>query len=228
MARRCNAIRYLGNSQFRENQLSISHHNILEEHSVTPSLFETNVCKHIVMVTGSLYEIEREIERMRDRELFPRIMSIECKNHMLESRHTKQESPTGEMRQFLGKESAHCAARRNICHKCERQITGDYQNRRFERIQMAVRSTVYVTGERRAHKEYQRIIRWCKPSDDPGFTRAFTADELDVGITALKKGKAPGLDDIQAELIKQLGPRARDWLLRFFNSCTASKKIPKL
>ncbi|KAI0212708.1 putative RNA-directed DNA polymerase from transposon BS [Lamellibrachia satsuma] len=51
--------------------------------------------------------------------------------------------------------------------------------------------------------------------------------ELDVDITALKKGKAPGLDDIQTKLIKQLGPKARDWLLRFFNSCTASKKIPK-
>ena len=72
-----------------------------------------------------------------------------------------------------------------------------------------------------------RINRQRYP-DDPGFTRAFTADELDVGITALKKGKAPGLDDIQTELIKQLGPKARDWLLRFFNSCTASKKIPKL
>ena len=72
-----------------------------------------------------------------------------------------------------------------------------------------------------------RINRLRYP-DDTGFTRAFTADELDVGITALKKGKAPGLDDIQTELIKQLGPKARDWLLRFFNSCTASKKIPKL
>ena len=72
-----------------------------------------------------------------------------------------------------------------------------------------------------------RINRQRYP-DDPGFTRAFTPDELDVGITALKKGKAPGLDDIQTELIKQLGPKARDWLLRFLNSCTASKKIPKL
>ena len=43
--------------------------------------------------------------------------------------------------------------------------------------------------------------------DDPGFTRAFTAAELDIGIRVLKKGKAPGLDDIQTELIKQFGPR---------------------
>ena len=64
--------------------------------------------------------------------------------------------------------------------------------------------------------------------DDPGFTRAFTAEQLDIGIRVLKNGKAPGLDDIQTELIKQFGPQARDWLLRFFNNCTDTKKIPKL
>ena len=41
--------------------------------------------------------------------------------------------------------------------------------------------------------------------DEPGFTRAFTAAELDIGIRVLKNGKAPGLDDIQTELIKQFG-----------------------
>ena len=52
--------------------------------------------------------------------------------------------------------------------------------------------------------------------EDPGFTRAFTAAELNIGIRVLKNGKAPGLDDIQTELIKQFGPKACDWLLRFF------------
>ena len=65
--------------------------------------------------------------------------------------------------------------------------------------------------------------------DGPGFTIAFTAAELNIGIRVLKNGKAPGLDDIQTELIKQFGPKARDWLLRvFFNNCTNTKKIPKL
>ena len=64
--------------------------------------------------------------------------------------------------------------------------------------------------------------------DDPGFTRAFTAAELDIGIRVLKNGKAPGLYDIQTELIKQFGPKACDWLLRFFNNCTETKKIPKI
>ena len=64
--------------------------------------------------------------------------------------------------------------------------------------------------------------------DGPGFTIAFTAAELDIGIRVLKNGKAPGLDDIQTELIKQFGPKTRDWLLRFFNNYTNTKKIPKL
>ena len=58
--------------------------------------------------------------------------------------------------------------------------------------------------------------------DDPGFTRAFTAAELDIGIRVLRNGKSPGLDDIQTELIKQFGPKARDWLLRF------STTVPRL
>ena len=64
--------------------------------------------------------------------------------------------------------------------------------------------------------------------EDPGFTRAFTAAEVNIGITVLKNGKAPGLDDIQTELIKQFGPKASDWLLRFFNNCTETKNIPKI
>ena len=72
-----------------------------------------------------------------------------------------------------------------------------------------------------------RLDRQRYPDDDPGFTRALTAAELEIGIRVLKNGKPPGLDDIQMELIKQFGPKARDWLLRFFNNCTDTKKIPK-
>ena len=64
--------------------------------------------------------------------------------------------------------------------------------------------------------------------DDPGFTRAFTAAKLDIGIRVLKNGKAPCLDDIQTELIKQFGPKARDFVTSFFNNCTETKKIPKI
>ena len=64
--------------------------------------------------------------------------------------------------------------------------------------------------------------------DDPGFTRSFTAAEVDIGIRVLKNGKAAGLENIQTELIKQFGPKARDWLFRLFNYCTETKAIPQL
>ena len=60
----------------------------------------------------------------------------------------------------------------------------------------------------------ERLDRQRYP-DDPGFTRAFTIAELDIGIRVLKNGKAPGLDDINTELVKQFGSKAREWLLRF-------------
>ena len=63
--------------------------------------------------------------------------------------------------------------------------------------------------------------------DDPGFTRAFTAEELDIGITVLKNRKAPGLDDIQTELIKQFGPRHVTGYFGF-QQLYKTKKIPKL
>ena len=49
-----------------------------------------------------------------------------------------------------------------------------------------------------------------------------------MGIRVLKNGKSPGMHDIQTELIKQFGPPARDWLLRFFNNYTDTKKLPKI
>ena len=71
---------------------------------------------------------------------------------------------------------------------------------------------------------HQRLDRQRYP-DDPGFTRAFTAAELDIGIRVLKNDKAPGLDDIQTELIKQFGPKARDWLLRFLTTVLRLRKL---
>ena len=77
--------------------------------------------------------------------------------------------------------------------------------------------------------EYRKVCldRQMYP-DDPGFSRAFTAAELDAGISSLQNGKAPGLDDIETELIKHMGSKTGNRLLRFFNNCTESKNMPKL
>ena len=50
--------------------------------------------------------------------------------------------------------------------------------------------------------------------EDPGFTRAFTAAELDIGNRVLKNAKAPGLDDIQTELIKQFQQSCQHWIIK--------------
>ena len=63
---------------------------------------------------------------------------------------------------------------------------------------------------------------------DHGFTKPFTMEELDAGISALKPGKAIGLDKIATEEIKNFGPEAKMWLLQLYNQCLATHKLPKI
>ena len=97
---------------------------------------------------------------------------------------------------------------RNICDdKCEpKQHCNTTANQ--------VAYQLILNGRVSNRQPKERLDRQRYP-DDPGFTRAFTIAELDIGIRVLKNGKAPGLDDINTELIKQLGSKAREWLLRF-------------
>ena len=55
-----------------------------------------------------------------------------------------------------------------------------------------------------------------------------SSKELEKGIKALKQGKTAGLDNIRAKQIKQFGPTTREWLLRFYNNCLSSHRLPKL
>uniref|UniRef100_A0A803SZ68 Reverse transcriptase domain-containing protein n=1 Tax=Anolis carolinensis TaxID=28377 RepID=A0A803SZ68_ANOCA len=51
--------------------------------------------------------------------------------------------------------------------------------------------------------------------------------ELREAIKRCKTGKAPGLDELMMEQIKHLGPKAENWLLKFYNQCLAHKQIPR-
>ena len=51
----------------------------------------------------------------------------------------------------------------------------------------------------------------------------FTLHELDEAIKTLVNGKATGIDDINTELLKQLGPNCRKWLLKMFHTCIRKK-----
>lgn len=63
---------------------------------------------------------------------------------------------------------------------------------------------------------------------DPGFTKPFSMEELVTSINKLKPGKATGIDDMFTEQIMHFGPRTRNWLLQFFNSCVTTCKIPRM
>ncbi|CAG9114277.1 unnamed protein product [Plutella xylostella] len=66
--------------------------------------------------------------------------------------------------------------------------------------------------------------------ESPGdpLSKPITLNELMRGIKGLKVGKAAGVDDITVEQLKNLGPATISWLLKLFNNCLSSAKIPKL
>jgi len=43
----------------------------------------------------------------------------------------------------------------------------------------------------------------------------------------MKEGKAPGIDEIHTEIMKHFGNNTQEWLLKFFNECRLTAKIPK-
>ena len=56
----------------------------------------------------------------------------------------------------------------------------------------------------------------------------FTLHELDEAIKTLENGKAAGINDINTELLKQLGPNCRKWLLKMFHAYIRENDIPKV
>ena len=56
----------------------------------------------------------------------------------------------------------------------------------------------------------------------------FTLHELNEAIKTLVNGKAAGIDDINAKLLKQLGSNCRKWLLKMFHACVRENNIPKV
>ena len=77
-------------------------------------------------------------------------------------------------------------------------------------------------------KAKPRLDRSKYETTNPGFTKSFTMEELETGITTLKAGKAAGLDNISTEQIKHFGRNTRLWLLNLYNSCMERLKIPKI
>jgi len=55
------------------------------------------------------------------------------------------------------------------------------------------------------------------------FNKPFEIAELNKAIGVMKNRKAAG---IMTEQIKQLGPKAKEWLLNMFNNCIETDSIP--
>lgn len=55
----------------------------------------------------------------------------------------------------------------------------------------------------------------------------FNIEELNKALKQMKTGKAPGIDDIQTEQIKNFGSKMFEWILSFFNECRREAKIPR-
>ena len=65
-----------------------------------------------------------------------------------------------------------------------------------------------------------------KPTAAEESEQAFTMDEMERVIKEAKNNKAAGEDDIPYEMVKNLGPKAKEMLLHLYNRCWEGEGIP--
>ena len=53
-------------------------------------------------------------------------------------------------------------------------------------------------------------------------------EELEIGLSSLKARKANGPDNISTEQIQHLGSGTKKWLLKLYNYCLSTHKLPKI
>ena len=56
--------------------------------------------------------------------------------------------------------------------------------------------------------------------------REVVREEMIGALKKIKGGKAPGMDDITVEMLKNGGISLNDWLLKIFNECMESGVVP--
>ena len=87
-------------------------------------------------------------------------------------------------------------------------------------------SKIKVTrAETKQMKTNGKLQQNCSCIDDE--CSPFTLDELETAINRLKKGKAPGADEVSNEMITNLGNVAKANLLSLINECWQKKELPK-
>ena len=75
-------------------------------------------------------------------------------------------------------------------------------------------------------KEWHAYRRW---SLDEGIATVahISPEEVDAALKSMKCGKAPGYENIHPEFLKNLEPRAREWLAIFLARMISEKNLPK-
>jgi len=73
--------------------------------------------------------------------------------------------------------------------------------------------------------EYKNELDNCEESS--ALMNDFIEEEVHLALKNVKNGKAAGVDGILPEFIKNLGPRSRFWLARFFTSVANKGTLPK-
>jgi len=63
---------------------------------------------------------------------------------------------------------------------------------------------------------------------DKSLPHSFTEEEISAALQKTKPATAPGYDNMHVEFLKNLGPKARTWLSKFFSRITATHFIPKI
>jgi len=74
--------------------------------------------------------------------------------------------------------------------------------------------------------EYKKELERCK--DRSTLIDSFIEKYVQIALKNVKNGKAAGADGILAEFIKNLGPKSRSWIARFFTNLAIKGTLPKI
>jgi len=82
-------------------------------------------------------------------------------------------------------------------------------------------------------KKFERQVRMqgitlLHQMSDKSLLHPITEEEILAALQKMKPATAPGYDNVHVEFLKNLGPKARTWLSKFFTRIMATHSIPKI
>lgn len=74
--------------------------------------------------------------------------------------------------------------------------------------------------------EHKKIIEKCRKYQNKNTEQPITIQEIEIALKRTKDKKAPGLDNLNAEIIKQVWASNKEILLTLLNNCFKNEKFP--